>query len=252
MEQAGVNTSSFRRKEFEDAASAVIERAIDEHFDKEWLREALNRILPAHYDDIVEERSLEKKCGYPVCGQILGKVTEQKFHICLRSNTVVDLSERKKFCSQKCLERSNYLKDQIPTSPLWMRTREESKPIKFKGEELDTPDAKSDQENPSPKQHDKEAKPRPNRAPKKTSAQPGKSVDVVFGRLSEWWTDKSIAFVKGLPVKDASLPESEVELVKAFYKGSLDVGKEEVSMNMPQSGARTAREGIVNRGLEQG
>ena len=34
-------------------------------------------IDPSHYADIIEERSIENLCGYPVCGNVLKKVIMQ-------------------------------------------------------------------------------------------------------------------------------------------------------------------------------
>ena len=34
----------------------------------------LNEIMPGHYADIVEERSIAKLCGYPLCSNRLSKV----------------------------------------------------------------------------------------------------------------------------------------------------------------------------------
>lgn len=35
-----------------------------------------------------------------------------------------DITERKKFCSNSCFKSSNYLKEQLLTSPLWLRDQE--------------------------------------------------------------------------------------------------------------------------------
>lgn len=35
-----------------------------------------------------------------------------------------DITERKKFCSNLCFKSSNYLKEQLLTSPLWLRDQE--------------------------------------------------------------------------------------------------------------------------------
>ena len=36
---------------------------------------------------------------------------------------VYDITERKNFCSDSCFKRSNFLKAQVSTSPLWLRER---------------------------------------------------------------------------------------------------------------------------------
>lgn len=72
--------------------------------------------------DAVEERSLVKLCGYPLCDKPhdASKV-RQKFHISTLTNKVYDVEERKLFCSSLCFKSSNFFKDQLETSPLWLR-----------------------------------------------------------------------------------------------------------------------------------
>ena len=36
---------------------------------------------------------------------------------------VYDITERKNFCSNYCFKRSNFLKAQVSTSPLWLREK---------------------------------------------------------------------------------------------------------------------------------
>lgn len=75
----------------------------------------------AHYDDIIEERSIVKLCGYPLCNITLGNIPKQQYIIASSQNKVYDITERKKFCSNKCYKSSVYLKEQILTTPLWVR-----------------------------------------------------------------------------------------------------------------------------------
>lgn len=81
----------------------------------------LIHINQAHYDDIVEERSIVKLCGYPPCTIALGTIPKQQYVIASTQNKVYDITERKKFCSNKCYKSSVYLKEQILTTPLWVR-----------------------------------------------------------------------------------------------------------------------------------
>lgn len=81
----------------------------------------LIHINQAHYDDIIEERSIIKLCGYPVCDNALGNIPKQQYIIASSQNKVYDITERKKFCSNKCYRSSVYLKEQILTTPLWVR-----------------------------------------------------------------------------------------------------------------------------------
>lgn len=75
----------------------------------------------AHYEDIIEERSIAKLCGYPMCDKTLNNIPKQQYVIASSLNKVYDITERKKFCSNKCYKSSEYLKEQILTTPLWVR-----------------------------------------------------------------------------------------------------------------------------------
>ncbi|EPY76437.1 hypothetical protein CB1_001428034 [Camelus ferus] len=54
-------------------------------------------ITPAHYSDVVAERSIIKLCGYPLCRKKLENVPKQKYKISTKTNKVYDITERK-FC----------------------------------------------------------------------------------------------------------------------------------------------------------
>ncbi|XP_017153456.1 putative RNA polymerase II subunit B1 CTD phosphatase RPAP2 homolog [Drosophila miranda] len=81
-------------------------------------------IAPNHYTDIVDEREISRYCGYPLCSNVLQNVPNQKYQISASQNKVYDITERKKFCSGYCFRASEYIKAQVPTSPLWLRDRE--------------------------------------------------------------------------------------------------------------------------------
>lgn len=66
---------------------------------------------------------------------------QQQFHISTTSKKVYDLTDRKNFCSGKCLRRSNYLKVQLLTSPLWMRDNEVIPEFKLLKIDEPTPDS---------------------------------------------------------------------------------------------------------------
>eukprot|EP00099_Drosophila_melanogaster_P001536 NP_001097134.1 uncharacterized protein Dmel_CG34183 [Drosophila melanogaster] len=84
----------------------------------------LCEIGPPNYSDIVDEREINKLCGYPLCSTVLENVPKQKYSISASKNKVYDITERKKFCSGYCFKASEYIKSQVPTSPLWLRDRE--------------------------------------------------------------------------------------------------------------------------------
>ena len=48
------------------------------------------------YDDVVDERSCAKLCGYPLCSNPPSeKLSGQKFHISTKLNKVFDVTDRK-------------------------------------------------------------------------------------------------------------------------------------------------------------
>lgn len=55
---------------------------------------------------------------------LLSSVPSKQYHISTTTNKVYDITERKKFCSNLCFKASNYLKEQLLTSPLWLRDQE--------------------------------------------------------------------------------------------------------------------------------
>lgn len=88
----------------------------------------LIHINRSHYDDIVEERSIVRLCGYPLCDHTLTDVPKQQYVVSRTKNKVYDITERKKFCSNKCYKSSIYLQEQILTTPLWVRKEDDVLP----------------------------------------------------------------------------------------------------------------------------
>lgn len=133
-----VNTSTVRTessgKENELTSDAralkIVEFAIDGQLRPEVFIKCLNYINPSFYQDIVEERHIAEYCGYPICGyKVLHKPHKQYF-ISSKTNKIYDITERKHFCSNFCYKASNHIKEQIESSPLWLRT--EQNPSKFR------------------------------------------------------------------------------------------------------------------------
>ncbi|NXN12447.1 RPAP2 phosphatase, partial [Indicator maculatus] len=119
--------SAIRKKiECEKKALYIVEQLLEENITEEFLLNSGKCITPAHYKDIVDERSIIKLCGYPLCQNKLENVPKQKYRISTKTNRVYDITERKCFCSNFCYRASKYFAAQISTSPVWMR--EEEKP----------------------------------------------------------------------------------------------------------------------------
>jgi hypothetical protein len=79
---------------------------------REWLQ-------PRHYEEIIDERVADGKCGYPLCRQPLQ--SSQKSIRGLLSNSM-DLEGMKNYCSSNCYERGQrYLKSLDDSSPFTRR-----------------------------------------------------------------------------------------------------------------------------------
>lgn len=59
---------------------------------------------------------------------MLSNIPKQQFVIASSQNKVYDITERKKFCSNKCFKASLYLKEQILSTPLWVRKEDDILP----------------------------------------------------------------------------------------------------------------------------
>ena len=85
----------------------------------------LQNINRCHMEDAIEERAITKVCGYVLCQKPLTVIIKQQYHISLKDKKVYDVTKRKNFCSSSCFAASNYLLEQMFTSPLWLRDKEE-------------------------------------------------------------------------------------------------------------------------------
>lgn len=53
---------------------------------------------------------------------------KQQYKISVAQNKVYDITERKSYCSSKCYKSSIFLKEQVLTSPLWVRKEDDVLP----------------------------------------------------------------------------------------------------------------------------
>ncbi|KAL5012604.1 hypothetical protein ScPMuIL_011155 [Solemya velum] len=118
-----------KRVACEERAFRIVERLIEGSTTEDALSNAAQFLTPDHYADIVEERAIEKICGYPICSKFLGPIPKQKYKISTKTNKVYDLTDRKNYCSNWCYKASKYLQKQIPSVPVW--AREGIPPVNF-------------------------------------------------------------------------------------------------------------------------
>uniref|UniRef100_A0A8B9CEP6 RNA polymerase II subunit B1 CTD phosphatase RPAP2 homolog n=1 Tax=Anser brachyrhynchus TaxID=132585 RepID=A0A8B9CEP6_9AVES len=122
--KAALEAATRKKIEFEKKALHIVEQLLEENIPEEFLLNSGKSITPSHYKDIVDERSIIKLCGYPICQNKLENVPKQKYRISTKTNRVYDITERKCFCSNFCYRASKYFEAQISKSPVWMREEE--------------------------------------------------------------------------------------------------------------------------------
>uniref|UniRef100_A0A8C3R888 RNA polymerase II subunit B1 CTD phosphatase RPAP2 homolog n=1 Tax=Cyanoderma ruficeps TaxID=181631 RepID=A0A8C3R888_9PASS len=122
--KAALEAALRKKIECEKKALSIVEQLLEEDITEEFLLNCGKCISPSHYKDIVDERSIIKLCGYPLCHNKLENVPKQKYRISTKTNRVYDITERKCFCSNFCYRASKYFEAQISKSPVWMREEE--------------------------------------------------------------------------------------------------------------------------------
>ena len=117
-----IRDALMKKKSFEEKALQLVEQMLEKKITSEALLESALILNQGFYQDAVEERSLTGVCGYPICdNQKPSFHNKGKFHISLKDKKVYDLADRKFFCSNFCFKASNFFKEQLETSPLWMQ-----------------------------------------------------------------------------------------------------------------------------------
>ncbi|KAG7227179.1 hypothetical protein INR49_013978 [Caranx melampygus] len=117
--------------ELEKRALKIVERLLEDSVAEDFLIDCAKFITLANYKDAIEERSIAKLCGYPICPTKLGKIPTQQYKISTKTNKVYDITERKCFCSNFCYKASKEYELQISITPLWLRQHESPAEIKL-------------------------------------------------------------------------------------------------------------------------
>ncbi|KAM9688107.1 putative RNA polymerase II subunit B1 CTD phosphatase RPAP2 isoform 7-T9 [Trichechus inunguis] len=124
IKKAELEAAVRKKIEFERKALCIVEQLLEENITEEFLKDCGMFITSAHYNDVVDERTISKLCGYPICQKKLGIVPKQKYRISTKTNKVYDITERKSFCSNFCYKASKFFQAQIPKTPVWIREEE--------------------------------------------------------------------------------------------------------------------------------
>ncbi|CAL7940338.1 unnamed protein product [Xylocopa violacea] len=125
MSKAQMQLAIVKKKECDAKALAIVEQLLEPNIDLQWLLCNLGYINKSHMEDVIEERAIIKLCGYVLCNNTLTTVIGQRYHISTKKNKIYDVTRRKNFCSSCCYGACNYLLEQMLTTPLWLRDKEE-------------------------------------------------------------------------------------------------------------------------------
>ncbi|XP_076662800.1 putative RNA polymerase II subunit B1 CTD phosphatase RPAP2 isoform X1 [Andrena cerasifolii] len=125
MSKAQMQLAIIKKKQCDAKALIIVEQLLEPTIDRQWLLDNLRYINTSHMEDVIEERAIIKLCGYVLCSAALTTVIDQRYHISMKKNKVYDVTRRKNFCSSRCYGACNYLLEQMFTSPLWLRDKEE-------------------------------------------------------------------------------------------------------------------------------
>ncbi|KAG7189599.1 hypothetical protein KM043_017284 [Ampulex compressa] len=125
MSKAQIQLAIIKKKQCDAKALVIVEQLLEPGVESNWLVDNLRYVNKSHMEDVIEERALGKLCGYVLCNNPLTKVINQQYYISTRRNKVYDVSRRKHFCSSLCYGAANYLLEQMLTSPLWLREKED-------------------------------------------------------------------------------------------------------------------------------
>lgn len=107
------------------------------------VREHLKSFQPADYDSLIEERNINRKCGYVLCPRPNRQEnTNAKYRI-LRDNTkgahlkFVERQVMERWCSDDCGRRALYIRVQLNDEPVWTRAAGTGSEVRFWDEEND-------------------------------------------------------------------------------------------------------------------
>lgn len=96
--------------------------------DAVFTKESLKPFQPSDYDALIEERNINRQCGYVLCPRQNRKQdTKAKYRILKSKDTgsdvlkIVPTQSLEKWCSDECGKRALYIKVQLNEEPAWTR-----------------------------------------------------------------------------------------------------------------------------------
>ncbi|KAL8699094.1 MAG: hypothetical protein Q9201_006200 [Fulgogasparrea decipioides] len=99
------------------------------------VKEGLRLFQPSDYDALVEERNINRRCGYTLCPrENRHQNTNGKYRIIIdkqKDFKFVETKELEKWCSDECARRALYLRVQLNKEPAWTREWKAADPVKL-------------------------------------------------------------------------------------------------------------------------
>ena len=93
-------------------------------------KDKLKQFQPSDYDALVDERNIDRRCGYVLCPRPLKQQdTTAKFRIINCKGRIsdglkiVETHKLEQWCSQDCARRAEYIRVQLRSEPAWVRSR---------------------------------------------------------------------------------------------------------------------------------
>jgi hypothetical protein len=87
-------------------------------------QECMIPFQPNDYDDLIEERNINDKCGYVLCPRPKKKAPSRALKQFIETSNGVEIVDRKRlevWCSEDCARRALYVKVQLNEEPAWLR-----------------------------------------------------------------------------------------------------------------------------------
>ncbi|KAI4250510.1 MAG: hypothetical protein L6R40_000109 [Gallowayella cf. fulva] len=109
------------------------------HKDAKTVKDSLRPFQPSDYDALVEERNIDRRCGYVLCPRENRRQTAgSKYRVIAArggvkgSNLkVVESKELERWCGDECGKRALYLRVQLSEEPAWMRDWQTSESLEL-------------------------------------------------------------------------------------------------------------------------
>ena len=96
------------------------------------VRVAASFLEQVHYDAVVEERSVNRVCGYPLCAQPLNaRAATPKYRLAPRDGKVYSAAASARFCSESCVVASAFFAKQLSAVSVHVRDHARPLPVRF-------------------------------------------------------------------------------------------------------------------------